>query len=96
MRATQHAGVRRERGQAEEFEKQAAAVGYDITVDWRDYPSAAPMVEAFVSNNLDLGMWGNTPIIRGIAQQQPWTVLNLGEGHMRFVIATRPAYCAIA
>jgi ABC-type nitrate/sulfonate/bicarbonate transport system substrate-binding protein len=72
------------------FEKQASALGYDITVDWRDYPSAAPMVEAFVSNNLDLGMWGNTPIIRGIAQQQPWTVLNLGEGHMRFVIATRP------
>src|SRR4051795_4180600 len=49
------------------FEKKAKDLGYDLTVDWRDYPSAQPMVEAFVSNNLDFGMWGNTPIIRGLA-----------------------------
>jgi ABC-type nitrate/sulfonate/bicarbonate transport system substrate-binding protein len=49
-----------------------------------------PQVEAFVSNNLDLGMWGNTPIIRGIAAKQPWSILNVGEGHLRFVLATRP------
>ena len=47
------------------------------------------MVEAFVGGNLDLGIWGNTPIIRGIAQEQPWSVMNIGEGHLRFVIATR-------
>jgi ABC-type nitrate/sulfonate/bicarbonate transport system substrate-binding protein len=72
------------------FEKHAGELGYDVTLDWRDYPSALPMVEAFVSGNLDLGMWGNTPIIRGIAAGQPWTVLNVGEGHFRFVIGTRP------
>lgn len=72
------------------FEKHAADLGYELTVDWRDYPSALPMVEAFVSNSLDLGIWGNTPIIRGIAAGQPWSVLGVGEGHMRFVIATRP------
>lgn len=72
------------------FEKQARELGYDLTVDYRDYPSAMPQVEAFVGNNLDFGMWGNTPIIRGIAQQQPWTVLNVGEGHFRFIIVTRP------
>ncbi|MCD6072238.1 MAG: nitrate transporter substrate-binding protein [Microvirga sp.] len=72
------------------FEKHAGELGYDVTPDWRDYPSALPMVEAFVSGNLDLGMWGNTPIIRGIAAGQPWTVLNVGEGHFRFVIGTRP------
>ncbi|MBS7700977.1 MULTISPECIES: ABC transporter substrate-binding protein [unclassified Chelatococcus] len=71
------------------FEKKAKELGYDLTVDWRDYPSAQPMVEAFVSNNLDLGMWGNTPIIRGLAAKQPWSVLNVGEGHFRFVVATR-------
>lgn len=71
------------------FEKKAKEAGYDLTVDWRDYPSAQPMVEAFVSNNLDLGMWGNTPIIRGLAAKQPWTVVNVGEGHFRFVVATR-------
>lgn len=71
------------------FEKKAKDLGYDLTVDWRDYPSAQPMVEAFVSNNLDLGMWGNTPIIRGLAAKQPWSILNVGEGHFRFVLATR-------
>jgi ABC-type nitrate/sulfonate/bicarbonate transport system substrate-binding protein len=72
------------------FEKYAETFSYDLTVDYRDYPSAMPQVEAFVSGNLDLGMWGNTPIIRAIAAKQPWTVLNVGEGHFRFIIGTRP------
>ena len=71
------------------FEKAAAASGYDLTVDWRDYPSALPMVEALVSNNLDIGLWGNTPIVRLIAQQQPLALLNTGEGHLRFLIGVR-------
>jgi ABC-type nitrate/sulfonate/bicarbonate transport system substrate-binding protein len=72
------------------FEQKAKELGYDLTVDYRDYPSAMPQVEAFVGGNLDFGMWGNTPIVRGIAQGQPWTVLNVGEGHLRFIIVTRP------
>ena len=71
------------------LEKKAKELGYDLTVDWRDYPSAQPMVEAFVSSNLHLGMWGNTPIIRGLSAKQPWSIVNVGEGHFRFVIATR-------
>jgi ABC-type nitrate/sulfonate/bicarbonate transport system substrate-binding protein len=71
------------------FEKLAAAAGYDLTVDYRDYPSAAPMVEAFVSGNLNFGMWGNTPIVRLVAQKQPIQLLSVGEGHFRFVLATR-------
>src|SRR4029079_19388280 len=71
------------------FEKAASELGYDLTVDWRDYPSALPMVEAFVSGNLDIGMWGNTPIVRLLAQGQPINVLSVGEGHMRFVLLTR-------
>ena len=71
------------------LEKAAATLGIDLTVDWRDYPSAIPMVEAFVSGNLDIGMWGNTPIVRLIAQNQPINLLTVGEGHLRFVLATR-------
>src|SRR4051812_32570027 len=71
------------------FEKAAAELGYDLTVDWRDYPSAGPMVEAFVSGNLDIGMWGNTPIVRLLAQGQPINILTVGEGHLRLVLATR-------
>ncbi len=71
------------------FEKFAADAGYDVTVDYRDYPSAAPMVEALVSGNLDFGMWGNTPIVRLIAQNQPLQIVSVGEGHFRFILATR-------
>ena len=71
------------------FERFATDAGYDLTVDYRDYPSALPMVEAFVSGNLDFGMWGNTPIVRLIAQNQPVQIITVGEGHFRFVLATR-------
>jgi ABC-type nitrate/sulfonate/bicarbonate transport system substrate-binding protein len=71
------------------FEKYAADAGYDLTLDYRDYPSAAPMVEALVSGNLDFGMWGNTPIVRLIAQNQPLQIVSVGEGHFRFILATR-------
>lgn len=71
------------------FEKHAGELGYDLTVDWRDYPTAMPMVEAVVGNNIDLGMWGNTPIIRAISAGLPVSLMVVGEGHLRFVIATR-------
>ena len=71
------------------LEKRAAEFGYDLTIDWREYPTALPMVEAMVGNNLDIGMWGNTPITRGIASGLPISLLCVGEGHLRFLITTR-------
>lgn len=71
------------------LEKRAAEFGYELTIDWREYPTALPMVEAMVGNNLDIGMWGNTPIIRAIASGLPISPLVVGEGHLRFLITTR-------
>ncbi|MGQ0652266.1 MAG: ABC transporter substrate-binding protein [Betaproteobacteria bacterium] len=71
------------------LEKRAAELGYDLTIDWRDYPTAMPMVEAMVGGNIDIGMWGNTPIIRSLSAGLPISLLVVGEGHLRFVIATR-------
>ncbi len=71
------------------LEKRAAEFGYDLTVDWREYPTALPMVEAMVGNNLDIGMWGNTPITRGLSSGLPISLLVVGEGHLRFLITTR-------
>ena len=71
------------------LEKRAAELGYDLEVDWREYPTALPMVEAMVGNNLDIGMWGNTPITRGISAGLPISLLCVGEGHLRFLITTR-------
>lgn len=71
------------------FEKYAADLGYELTVDWRDYPTAMPQVEAFVADDLDMGMWGNTPIIRSIAAGLPLSLMVVGEGRLRFLIVTR-------
>ncbi len=71
------------------LEKRATELGYDLTIDWREYPTALPMVEAMVGNNLDIGMWGNTPIIRAIASGLPISPIVVGEGHLRFLITTR-------
>jgi len=71
------------------FEKRAAEQGYDVTIDWREYPTALPMVEAVVGNNLDIGMWGNTPIVRAISTGLPISLGVVGEGHLRFLITTR-------
>lgn len=71
------------------LEKRAAEFGYNLTIDWREYPTALPMVEAMVGNNLDIGMWGNTPITRGISTGLPISLLVVGEGHLRFLITTR-------
>jgi len=72
------------------FEAAAKELGVELTVDWRDYPSALPQVEAFLAGDLDIGMWGNTPIVRLLSQQQPVNVLTVGEGHLRFVVAVPP------
>jgi ABC-type nitrate/sulfonate/bicarbonate transport system substrate-binding protein len=71
------------------FEKQGAEFGYALNVDWRDYPTAMPMVDAIVSQNLDMGMWGNTPIVRAIAGSLPISLMVVGEGHLRLVVVTK-------
>jgi ABC-type nitrate/sulfonate/bicarbonate transport system substrate-binding protein len=71
------------------FEKAAEKLGQKVEVEYRDYPSALPMVEAMVGGKLDIGMWGNTPIVRAIAQGQGIVPLSIGEGHLRFIITTR-------
>jgi ABC-type nitrate/sulfonate/bicarbonate transport system substrate-binding protein len=71
------------------FEQAARQLGYDLTVDYQDYPSAAPMVELMTAGKLDIGMWGNTPTIRSVAQRQPVTAVTLGEGHLKFLVAVR-------
>jgi ABC-type nitrate/sulfonate/bicarbonate transport system substrate-binding protein len=68
-------------------EAEAKQLGYELTIDWRDYPSAAPQVEAMQAGRLDLGVWGNVPIVRNIATGQPIHVLALAEGRLNFQVA---------
>lgn len=69
-------------------EKAAADLGQDVEITYLDYPSAAPQVAAMISDRLDFGMWGNTPIISAIAMNQPLSVISTGEGNLRFVLLT--------
>jgi ABC-type nitrate/sulfonate/bicarbonate transport system substrate-binding protein len=48
-----------------------------------------PMVDAIVSNNLDMGMWGNTPIVRALAGGLPISLMVVGEGHLRLLVVTK-------
>lgn len=71
------------------LEARAAELGYDLTIDWRDYPTALPMVEALIANDLHIGMWGNTPITRALSTGLPLSPLVVGEGHLRLLVVTR-------
>lgn len=71
------------------FERHAASFGYDLTVDYRTYPAAAPQVEAMARNELDMAMWGNTPTLRAIVSQQPFSLVSVAEGRLRFLLCTR-------
>lgn len=71
------------------FEKMGEKLSYDITVDYKGYPAAAPMVPQMIAGRLDFGMWGDTPTLTAVAQSQPLTIISVGEGHLRFLIATR-------
>jgi len=69
------------------FQEEARKFGYDVKVDMRDYPSAIPQIQAMQAGKLDLGVWGDTPVIRAIATGQSVRVLALAEGHLDFWIA---------
>jgi len=71
------------------LEKYAAEFGYDLTVDYRAYPAAAPQVEALAAGQLDMAMWGNTPTLRAIVAKLPFSLVSVAEGRLRFLLCTR-------
>lgn len=71
------------------LEKYAAEFGYDLTMDYRAYPAAAPQVEALAAGQLDMAMWGNTPTLRAIVAGLPFSLVSVAEGRLRFLLCTR-------
>ncbi len=71
------------------IEKHAAEFGYDLTMDYRAYPAAAPQVEALAAGQLDMAMWGNTPTLRAIVARLPFSLVSVAEGRLRFLLCTR-------
>ncbi len=71
-------------------EAAASELGFQASVEWRDYPAAQPSVEGMRADALDIGLWGNTPVIRSISVGMPISMLLLGEGRLNFQICVRP------
>lgn len=72
------------------IEAAAEEIGFKAAVEWRDYPAAQPSVEGMRADALDIGLWGNTPVIRSVALGMPVSMLLLGEGRLNFQICVRP------
>jgi ABC-type nitrate/sulfonate/bicarbonate transport system substrate-binding protein len=74
------------------LEAEAARFGYDLTVDWRDFPNAGPMMELLKTGPeaMSFAFVGNTPVVTGIANDLPLQVVTTGEGTQPFFFLVRP------
>jgi ABC-type nitrate/sulfonate/bicarbonate transport system substrate-binding protein len=74
------------------YEKEAAAFGYELTVDWRDFPNAGPIMELLKAGagSMAFALVGNTPVVTGIANRLPLQVVTTAEGTQPFFLLVRP------
>lgn len=74
------------------LEKEAGRFGYEVTVDWRDFPNAGPIMELLKagSDSMSFAFVGNTPVVVGIANRLPLQVVTTGEGTQPFFLLVRP------
>jgi ABC-type nitrate/sulfonate/bicarbonate transport system substrate-binding protein len=75
------------------LEQEAARFGYDLAVDWRDFPNAGPMMELLKTGPeaMSFAFVGNTPVVTGIANNLPLQVVTTAEGTQPFFLLVRPA-----
>lgn len=72
------------------FEEHARKAGYDLTINWGEYPSAQPMIDAMIAKRLDMGLFGATPVIRSISRNLGILPLSIGLGHENQYFAIKP------
>ena len=72
------------------IEAAGAELGLQITVDLQDFAAGPPIRQALTGDKLDIGSVGNTPTLIGIAQGEPFHVLSMAEGGVKFLL-TLPA-----
>ncbi len=74
------------------YEKEAAAFGYELMVDWRDFPNAGPIMELLKAGagSMTFALVGNTPVVTGIANRLPLQVVTTAEGTQPFFLLVRP------
>jgi ABC-type nitrate/sulfonate/bicarbonate transport system substrate-binding protein len=74
------------------LEQEAARLGYELTIDWRDFPNAGPIMELLKtgSGSMSFAMVGNTPVVTGIANKLPLQIVTTAEGTQPFFLLVRP------
>jgi ABC-type nitrate/sulfonate/bicarbonate transport system substrate-binding protein len=72
------------------IEKYARKEGYDLEIEWRDFPYGGIQVEAILSGKLDISNWADIVQTRLISQNQPVHPINIMEGRQNFCINVRP------
>jgi ABC-type nitrate/sulfonate/bicarbonate transport system substrate-binding protein len=71
-------------------EKAGAELGYDLTVEWSEFPTAVPVTQALAADKLDIGPMGSTAGLNLINNDQPVTPISNAEGHFKVLLVTRP------
>lgn len=74
------------------FQTEAARLGYEIDVQWRNFPNAQPIMQLYKAGpqNLTFGVIGTTPGTTIIAQNLPVEVIGTSSGKMPFNLLVRP------
>jgi hypothetical protein len=74
------------------FEEVAREFGYDLTIDWRDFQNAGPIMELLKvsAEDMTFAFVGDSPVITGIGQGLPLQLLTTGEGNQPFYLLVRP------
>lgn len=74
------------------LEKEAARFGYELSLDWRDFPNAGPIMELLKAGagSMSFALVGNTPVVTGIANRLPLQVVTTAEGTQPFFLLVRP------
>ncbi|MBX3576134.1 MAG: ABC transporter substrate-binding protein [Rhizobiaceae bacterium] len=74
------------------FEEEALKFGYELTIDWRNFPNAGPIMELLKAgpDSMTFAFVGNTPVVTAIANNLPLQVVTTGEGTQPFFMLVRP------
>jgi hypothetical protein len=59
------------------LEAEAAKLGYTVTIDWRNFPNAGPIMELMKSGPeaMSFAVVGNTPVVTSLADNVPLQIV---------------------
>ncbi len=68
------------------FEKVARQLGYEVEVEWKQFPSGPATYEALGPGHVHIGAVGAAPTAVAITRNSPVYVISMSEGHLEFAL----------